>query len=134
MVMDKLDLKILLVDDSKVMRRIISSLLKKMGYCNVAEASCVKQALDVREDQVVDLILSDFSMPGMNGLDFLKIVRKHSERCNVTFVMITAEAQLCQIVSVFREKADDYITKPFTQDFLQYIIKKTVQRHLSGDK
>jgi two-component system, chemotaxis family, chemotaxis protein CheY len=132
--MDKSELKILLVDDSKVMRRIISSFLKKMGYCNVAEAACVKQALEVMEYGVIDLIFSDFSMPGMTGLDFLKIVRKDPNTSHIPFVMITAEAQLCHIISTFRAKADDYITKPFTQNFLEYIIKKTTKLHLSVDR
>ncbi len=131
--MEKLDLKILLVDDSKVMRRIIGSLLIKMGYCHVVEAPCVKKALGMMEKEDFDLVLSDFSMPGMTGLDFLKIIRKDADKSKVTFVMISAEAQLCHIVAAFREQADDYITKPFTQEFLEYIIKKTAQRHLGGN-
>lgn len=132
--MENADLKILLVDDSRVMRRIISSLLTKMGYCNVAEASSANQALEVMEERAIDLVLSDVSMPGLSGLEFLKIVRQDPAKCHVTFVMITAEAQLSQIVSAFRAKVDDYITKPFTKDFLEYVIKKTAQRHLSGNK
>ncbi len=128
--MENSDLKILVVDDSKVMRRIIGSFLNKMGCCDVAEASSANQALGLMEDRAVDLVLSDVSMPGLSGLDFLKIVRQDPDKCNVTFVMITAEAQLSQIVSAFRERVDGYITKPFTQDFLEYIIKKTAQRRL----
>ncbi len=130
--MEKSDLKILLVDDSKVMRRIIGSLLTKMGYCHVVEAGCVKKALEVMEKEDIELVLSDFSMPGMTGLEFLKIIRKDADKCKIAFVMITAEAQLCHILSAFREKVDDYITKPFTLEFLEYVIKKIARQHLSG--
>ncbi len=132
--MEKTDLKILIVDDSKVMRRIISSLVKKMGYSYLEEACCGKQALEAMECASFDLVISDFSMPGMSGLELLKIIRNDPVKSDVLFVMITAEAQLGQIVLAFKERADDYITKPFTKKILEYTIQKTVQQRMIGGK
>ncbi|MCB2181859.1 MAG: response regulator [Desulfobulbaceae bacterium] len=118
--------KILLVDDSKVMRRILASFFKKMGYENVAEASSVKKALVILGNQEIDLVVSDYSMPGANGLDLLRSIRTDPDLCDVMFVMVTAEAQLCQILAAFREGAQHYITKPFTYHYLEYVVKRAL--------
>ncbi len=120
-------LKILLVDDSKIMRRIISSFLMNMGYEYVLEASSVRSALKVLEKEAVDLILCDYSMPGASGLELLKGVRADSAGSKVKFVMITAEAQLGQIIEAYRKGVHLYITKPFTQRYFEYVINKAVR-------
>lgn len=118
--------KILVVDDSKIMRRIIRSFLNTMDCLDVFEAASVRSALEIIEEEQVDLIISDYAMPGMNGLEFLKCVRRHPDKGELPFIMITAEAQLCLIFPAFREGANDYITKPFTREYLEYVVRKTV--------
>lgn len=118
---------VLLVDDSKIMRRIIASFLVKMGIHDVLEAPNARVALDVLDKEKIDLVISDYSMPGLSGLDLLKTVRRDREKDQPLFIMVTAEAQLCQIVAVFKEGAQQYVTKPFTRDYLEYIIRKTLQ-------
>ena len=125
--MPETDLTILLVDDSLIMRRIIASFLKKMGYLYVREASNVQEALDILDKEQIDLVFSDYSMPGLSGLELLKIIRSDPRKKELTFIMITAEAQLRQIVMAFQEGAHHYITKPFTQEYLEYVINKAIR-------
>jgi len=125
--MTKTSPKILVVDDSRVMRRIISSFLAKMGYDNVLEASDAGVALKILETEKVAVVISDYSMPGLSGLELLKAIRRDPANKDVPFVMITAEAQLGQIIAAFREGAQQYVTKPFTSEYMEYIINKIVR-------
>ncbi|RJX29369.1 MAG: response regulator [Desulfurivibrio sp.] len=124
--MAKASVKILVVDDSRVMRRIISSFLAKMGFSDILEASDVGAALKIIAAGQVAVVISDYSMPGRSGLELLKAIRRDPANREMPFVMITAEAQLGQIVAAFREGAHQYITKPFTSEYMEYIINKVV--------
>lgn len=126
-IMAKASLKILLVDDSKIMRRVISSLLGKMGYPEVLEAANAFIALKILDSENVDFVISDFSMPGLSGLELLKTIRRDPLKRDLPFVMVTAEAQLTQIIAAFNAGAQQYVTKPFTTKYLEYIINKVVQ-------
>ena len=127
--MDLKNLKVLVVDDSRVMRRIISQHLNSMGVEMVSESSSGKGALDMLADNEnsVDLILSDWSMPGLSGLDFLKEVRKQANLQDVPFILLTAEAQLYTILLAFEACVSSYITKPFTSDYFRYIITRVLR-------
>jgi len=125
--MAKTSPKILVVDDSRVMRRIISSFLRNMGYDDVLEASDAGCALKIIATAQVSVIISDYSMPGLSGLELLKAIRRDPANKDVPFVMITAEAQLGQIIAAFREGAQQYVTKPFTSEYMEYIINKVVR-------
>jgi len=125
--MAKISPKILVVDDSRVMRRIISSFLAKMGYDDVLEASDAGVALQIIDTEQVAVVISDYSMPGLSGLELLKAIRRDPANKDVPFVMITAEAQLGQIIAAFREGAQQYVTKPFTSEYMEYIINRVVR-------
>jgi two-component system, chemotaxis family, chemotaxis protein CheY len=122
----KKSLKILLVDDSKIMRRVISSLLRKMGYAEVLEAPNALKALKILDSENIDFVISDYSMPGQSGLELLKAMRRDPRKKDIPFVMVTAEAQLAQIIAAFSAGAQHYVTKPFTLKYLAYIINKVV--------
>jgi two-component system chemotaxis response regulator CheY len=126
-IMTKASVKLLVVEDSGVMRRIISSFLARMGYADVLEASDANGALKIIATEPVAVVISDYSMPGLNGLDLLKAIRRDPMHKNLPFVMVTAEAQLGQIIAAFREGAQQYVTKPFTAEYLEYIINKVVR-------
>lgn len=117
-------LKVLIVDDSKVMRRILASFLQKIGCWQVIEASSVGSGLVILENENLDLVLSDLSMPGLTGMDLLEAVRCDRVHCNTPFVMISAEAELGRIIAAFRGGANYYITKPFSREYFEYIIKR----------
>ncbi len=125
--MAKTSVKILVVDDSRVMRRIISSFLAKMGYEEILEASDAGGALKIIAAEQVAVVISDYSMPGLSGLELLKAIRRDPVNKDMPFVMVTAEAQLGQIIAAFREGAQQYVTKPFTSEYMEYIINKVVR-------
>ncbi len=119
-------LKILVVDDSKFMRRIIRNHLKKMNLEHVVEAGDGREALGLLKQRDFDLILSDISMRGMNGIELLKAVRADGDIKNIPFIMISAEAQPHIISEAVRAKVSQYVTKPFTPQILQENILKVL--------
>jgi len=117
-------MKILIVDDYFDMRKILKSLLSQLGYKNIYEAEDGDTAWAKLNKENFDLILADWNMPKMNGLDLLKNIRA-SENCkNTLFVMITAKANKNSIVAAIQAGANDYIVKPFKADALEEKINK----------
>jgi two-component system chemotaxis response regulator CheY len=102
-------MKVLVVDDSTVMRKIVMSALGEGGHTDFVEAEDGKDALDKMDD--VDFILTDWNMPGMNGLTFVKEVRKTK---STPILMISTERGQEQVVEALRNGVNDYIVKPFT--------------------
>lgn len=127
------DVTVLVVDDSNVMRRIILKRLHSMGFEKVYEAPNGKTALALlAEKKSVDLILSDWSMPGLSGLDLLREVKSDKETQGIPFVLLTAEAQLYTILMAFKASVSNYITKPFTADYFSYIVTRVLKEKYAG--
>lgn len=131
--MRRQSLSILIVDDSMIMRRIIIKRLLEMGFTDICQASGVQPALKIIEEGEVKLILSDWSMPELTGMDFLKMVRSNEATLNLPFVLLTAEAQLYTILMAYREGVSQYVTKPFTKDYFEYIIEKVVRENYGSE-
>ena len=109
----------LVVDDSRALRMILGRTLKEVGY-EVCEAANGKEALDVIDAQktTLRLILTDWNMPEMNGLELLKRVRKDPQLSSVAVVMVTTETELDQMAAALEAGANEYVMKPFTKDIL----------------
>jgi two-component system chemotaxis response regulator CheY len=109
----------LVVDDSKAMRAILSKTLKCLGFA-VREAADGKEALRViqAETSAMELILVDWNMPEMNGLDLLKQLRQKPELSSLIVVMVTAETDVDRIAEALEAGANEYVMKPFTRDIL----------------
>ena len=120
-------LKILVVDDSNFMRRIIKKHLRTMNLENIEEASDGLEALSLLKKGNFDLILSDISMPRMNGIELLKAVRAGKTTKDIPFIMITAEAQPHIIFEAIQARVSEYVTKPFTAEILQESIAKVMR-------
>ncbi len=120
------DIKILVVDDSAIMRRIIKNHLAILGYKNIREAPNGRKALEVLSGEKIDLILSDWCMQGMYGIDLLRAVRTDTSLANIPFIMISAEAQQHFIDEAFDEKVNSYIIKPFTREMLEKQISEVL--------
>ena len=118
---------ILVVDDFATMRKIIKNLLKQAGYNNIVEAEDGAEALKVLKSEKADFIISDWNMPNMNGLEFLKAVRADSEFSGLPFLMVTAEGLKENVVLAIKAGVSGYIVKPFTADVLSEKIEKTVK-------
>jgi two-component system chemotaxis response regulator CheY len=109
-------MKVLVVDDFATMRRIIKNVLKQIGFTNLLEADDGTTALVVIKENEVGLIISDWNMPQMSGLDLLKTVRGDSSTKKIPFLMVTAEAQKDNVLQAVQAGVSNYIVKPFTAD------------------
>jgi two-component system chemotaxis response regulator CheY len=111
-----LGMKVLVVDDFAAMRRILKNVLGQIGFTNIIEADDGTTALDVLKKNKIDLIVSDWNMPKMSGLDLLKAVRSNEVTKNMPFLMVTASSQKDDVLEAVQAGVSNYIVKPFTAD------------------
>lgn len=104
----------MLVDDQQLMLNLLKGILKTGGYKKIAFAMTGKQALATVKKHPVDMIISDWSMPNMSGVELLKLVRGNPAYCDIPFVMITGEIDREKIIHAMEEGVDDYLIKPLT--------------------
>ena len=124
----KTDLKILIVDDFPTMRRIVKTLLKQNGYSNFVEAEDGEQAYKLLESEGdFEMIVSDWNMPNMTGLELLKAVRANPKLKQLPFLMVTAEAEKENIIEAVKAGVSNYIVKPFTGQALKDKLDKIDQ-------
>ena len=116
----------LVVDDFSTMRRIIKSVLHEMGHANVTEADDGNTALPLLKNGNFDFLITDWNMPGMGGLELLKIVRADPRLAKLPVLLLTAEAKREQIVEAAKAGVSGYVIKPFTPAILKEKIEKIV--------
>ena len=108
----------LIVDDSRAMRRILRSIVEPLGF-EIAEAGHGIEALQRLEERPdTELVLVDWNMPEMNGIDFVKAVRANPRDQNVKLVMVTTETEPAKMARALMAGADEFVMKPFTSDIL----------------
>ncbi|MDC0336069.1 response regulator [Pseudodesulfovibrio sp.] len=119
-----LKMRILVVDDSSTMRRIISNTLKELGMRNIVMADDGTTAWEKLQKDDIDLILSDHKMPKMSGEEFLKLVRGSEEYKDLPFIMITAESFQENVMNAVKLGVSNYIVKPFSaKQLLEKLLK-----------
>jgi two-component system chemotaxis response regulator CheY len=111
--------RFLVVDDMAPMRTIITRMLEELGYKNVTQASDGRDALKVLEAKVragaaIQVVLSDWNMPGMSGIQLLYEVRSNATFKALPFMLITAERERDQVISAIKAGVTNYIVKPFS--------------------
>ena len=104
-------MKILVVDDSITMRRIIVNMLKASGCGDIVEAGNGSEALNLMDG--VQLVLTDWNMPVMDGLTFLKEVRANPVYAGIPIIMVTTEGAQKEVIEALSNGATDYVVKPF---------------------
>jgi len=109
-------MRILVVDDSTTMRRIIANSLKAVGYEDIVEAGDGQQALETLAG--VDMLLTDWNMPNMDGLTLVKAVRANPATASLPIIMVTSEGARDEVMEALAAGVNDYIVKPFTKDIL----------------
>ena len=124
-------MKILVVDDSPTMRRIVVGQLKQTGYSDIAEAEDGVQALQMLEADPFDLLLTDWNMPHMNGLELIVEVRQREALKELPIVVVTTRNSKGDIVAAMREGANNFIVKPFSPKILAEKINKVLQAQQS---
>lgn len=120
-------IKILVVDDFATMRKVVRNLLKQVGYDDIVEAEDGVMALKAMKSQKIDVVVSDWNMPNMSGLELLKAVRADAELTKTPFLMVTAEALQDNVVAAVKAGVNNYIVKPFTAEVLNEKIKKIME-------
>ncbi len=115
--MDK-NIRILIVDDFSTMRRIVRGILKRLGYTNIDEADDGQGGLKKLKEGAFQLVICDWNMPVMTGLDLLKAIRDDAQLKSIPFLMVTAEAKKENIVMAIQAGVSNYIVKPFTEETL----------------
>ncbi|MCL5050861.1 chemotaxis response regulator CheY [Aliidiomarina maris] len=125
--MDK-SMKILIVDDFSTMRRIIKNLLRDLGFSNIEEADDGTTALPMLQSGDFDFVVTDWNMPGMQGIDLLRAIRADDELKDIPVLMVTAEAKREQIIEAAQAGVNGYIVKPFTAATLKEKLDKVFER------
>lgn len=125
--MDK-SMKILVVDDFSTMRRIIKNLLKDLGFANIQEADDGSTALPMLQQGDFDFVVTDWNMPGMQGIDLLRAIRADAKLKHIPVLMVTAEAKKEQIVAAAQAGVNGYVVKPFTAATLKEKLEKIFER------
>lgn len=121
-------MKILIVDDFSTMRRIIKNLLRDLGFNNTVEADDGLTALPILNAGGIDFLITDWNMPGMQGIDLLKTVRADAKLSTLPVLMVTAETKREQIIEAAQAGVNGYIVKPFTAATLKEKIEKIFER------
>ncbi|AXL53750.1 two-component system response regulator [Paraburkholderia caffeinilytica] len=121
-------IKILVVDDFPIMRQIITSLLRELGFVNIAQAADGVEALQHLKSAQFGFVLSDWNMPNMDGLTLLKAIRADIQLKTLPVLMVTAEAKKENIVAAAQAGANGYIVKPFTAEILGEKITRIVEK------
>ena len=118
------NIKILVVDDMSTMRRIVKNIMKQLGFANVEEAENGQDALDKLRAESFGLVISDWNMPVMTGIDLLRAIRADDKLKAIPVLMVTAEAQKENLIEAIKAGVSNYIVKPFTAEVLQEKMNK----------
>ena len=122
------NMKVLVVDDFSTMRRIVKNLLRDLGFTNIQEADDGSTALPMLQGGDFDFVVTDWNMPGMQGIDLLKAIRADENLSHIPVLLITAEAKKEQIVMAAQAGVNGYIVKPFTAATLKTKLDKIFER------
>ena len=127
--MDK-NMKILVVDDFSTMRRIVRNLLVELGFSNplIQEADDGNNALTMLKSQPFDLVVTDWNMPNMTGIDLLRAIRAEPSLKGMPVLMVTAENNRDQIIAAAQAGVNGYIVKPFNAVTLKEKLTKIFER------
>ncbi len=125
--MDYKEIRVLIVDDARVARQIVKNMLKEIGFTEFLEADDGNAALQVLDREKVGLVLSDWNMPVLSGIELLKKVRGNSKLASIPFIMVTAERMDLNIVTAVQEGVSGYIKKPFGAKELEKKIRQALR-------
>lgn len=125
------NLKVLVVDDFPTMRRIVKNLLKQIGFEHIDEAEDGLQALSKLKGGNYGLVVSDWNMPNMEGIELLRKVRTEAGINEIPFLMVTAEAEKEKVIEAIKAGVDNYIVKPFTAEILKEKLEKIAEKRKS---
>ena len=118
--------KVLVVDDSSTIRRIVKNTLERIGYPDVVEAENGIDALTKLKEGDIELVMTDWNMPEMDGITLVKSIRASDKFGAVPIIMVTTEAEKNEVMEAMQLGVNDYVVKPFTPDILKEKIQKVM--------
>ncbi len=119
-------MKFLVVDDSSTMRRIIINTLNKLGHQEIIEASNGREGMDRLHAETVDMVVTDWNMPEMSGIEFIRAIRTMDKLKGIPVLMVTTNAAKDDIVEALKAGVNNYIVKPFTPDTFKEKIQSAI--------
>ena len=119
-------MKIMLVDDSKTMRNIQRKILQSLGYGEIEEATDGQDALSKATASNPDLLLVDWNMPNMDGIEFVRAFRKMGKTTPI--IMVTTESEKARVIEAIKAGVNNYLVKPFTPDALAARVSETLSK------
>jgi two-component system chemotaxis response regulator CheY len=121
-------MRFLVVDDSTTMRRIIINTLNKVGYTDCAEAANGREGVERLATTTVDMVITDWNMPEMSGIDFIRSVRANAATKDLPVLMVTTNAAKDDIVEALKAGVNSYVVKPFTPETIKEKIESMLAR------
>ncbi|ARA94772.1 two-component system response regulator [Rhodothermaceae bacterium RA] len=112
-------MKILVVDDSPTMRRIVTNALREIGYTELDEAGDGAEALEKLKSGSFDFVVTDWNMPNMNGLELTQSIRKHADLNHLPILMVTTRGMKEDVIAAMQARVNNYVVKPFTPEVLR---------------
>lgn len=120
--------KVLVVDDFMTMRKIIRNVLKEIGFNHIYEADTGAAALTLLQSDKICLVLTDWNMPTMTGLELLQRIRSEPASKDIPVLMVTAEGQKENILDAIKAGADNFVVKPFTAETIREKIEQIFKK------
>jgi len=113
-------MKVLVVDDSSTMRRIIVNTLARLGYKDVVQGADGVEAWDaMQKNPDIGVVITDWNMPNMNGLELVKKIRAEEKYADIPIIMVTTEGGKAEVITALKAGVNNYIVKPFTPQVLK---------------
>jgi two-component system chemotaxis response regulator CheY len=119
-------LKVIVVDDQLTIRSLVRAGLQQIGVNDVREFNGGAEALESLALRPPNVVISDYNMPNMNGMDFLKAIRANPQHKNTAFILLTGRADRDLVVEAVKAGANNYLVKPFTAAILKQKIEQVV--------
>lgn len=110
---------ILIIDDFATMRKILANMLSTLGYQHIQQAESAKSGWELVQQDSFDLVISDYNMPGMTGMELLRNIRQDPQLKSTKFIMLTAETSKELIIESKKLGVNGYILKPFKIEIIQ---------------
>jgi len=120
--------KVLVVDDFSTMRKLIRNVLKEIGFNHIYEAETGVTALDILRSDEIGLVLTDWNMPAMTGLELLQRIRREPASKDIPVLMVTAEGKKENVVEAIKAGADNFVVKPFTAETIREKIEQIFRK------
>ncbi|MBT3921091.1 MAG: response regulator [Nitrospina sp.] len=127
---------VVVIDDASVVREVIVKNLQKIGFeeNNIFQADDGLAGVNILRAEKIDLIISDWNMPKMDGLELLHTIKQYPELASIPFIMITSETEKDKVDEAFKAGVNQYICKPFKPDYFEEKIQQTLGKNLYGSK